>query len=51
MMMIILLAHSRNISLFKLITFVHHLRLIFVEYYKNSEFEGGGKAYEPFKKA
>ena len=23
----------------------------FYEYYKNSEFEGGGKAYEPFKKA
>jgi len=25
--------------------------LIFVEYYKNAEFEGGGKAYEPFRKA
>ena len=24
---------------------------IFVEYYKNAEFEGGGKAYEPFRKA
>ena len=29
---------------------VHPLRLTFVEFYKNAGFEGGGKAYNPFKK-
>jgi V/A-type H+-transporting ATPase subunit I len=29
--------------------FVHPMRLTFVEFYKNAGFEGGGKAYEPFK--
>lgn len=51
MLLILLVGHAINISLCTISSLVHPLRLIFVEYYKNSEFEGGGKAYEPFKKA
>ena len=40
-----------NIGLCTISSLVHPLRLIFVEYYKNAEFEGGGKEYRPFKKA
>ncbi len=50
-LLILLLGHSINIALCTVSSLVHPLRLIFVEYYKNAEFEGGGKAYEPFKKA
>ena len=39
------------IGLCTISSLVHPLRLIFVEYYKNAEFEGGGKEYRPFKKA
>ena len=42
---------SLNIGLCTISSLVHPLRLIFVEYYKNAEFEGGGKEYKPFKKA
>lgn len=51
MLLILLIGHSINIALCTISSLVHPLRLIFVEYYKNAEFEGGGKAYEPFKKA
>lgn len=51
MLLILLVGHSINIGLCTISSLVHPLRLIFVEYYKNAEFEGGGKAYEPFKKA
>lgn len=51
MAIILLLGHAINIALCTISSLVHPLRLIFVEYYKNAEFEGGGKAYEPFKKA
>ena len=51
MLLILLVGHSINIALCTISSLVHPLRLIFVEYYKNAEFEGGGKAYEPFKKA
>ena len=49
--LILLAGHSINIGLCTISSLVHPLRLIFVEYYKNSEFEGGGKPYTPFKKA
>ena len=29
--------------------FVHPMRLTFVEFFKNSGYEGGGLAYNPFK--
>lgn len=51
MLLILLIGHSINIALCTISSLVHPLRLIFVEYYKNAAFEGGGKAYEPFKKA
>ena len=51
MLLILLAGHAINIALCTISSLVHPLRLIFVEYYKNAEFEGGGKAYEPFKKA
>ncbi len=50
MLPILLIGHTINIGLCTISSLVHPLRLIFVEYYKNAEFEGGGKAYTPFKK-
>ena len=51
MLLILLVGHAINIGLCTISSLVHPLRLIFVEYYKNAEFEGGGKEYRPFKKA
>ncbi|MDH6342465.1 V/A-type H+-transporting ATPase subunit I [Parabacteroides sp. PFB2-12] len=51
MLLILLVGHSLNFGLCMISSLVHPIRLVFVEYYKNSEFEGGGKAYLPFKKA
>ena len=51
MLLILLVGHAINIGLCTISSLVHPLRLIFVEYYKNAEFEGGGKEYKPFKKA
>ena len=51
MLLILLVGHAINIGLCTISSLVHPLRLIFVEYYKNAEFEVGGKEYRPFKKA
>ena len=51
MLLILVVGHAINIGLCTISSLVHPLRLIFVEYYKNAEFEGGGKEYRPFKKA
>ena len=51
MLLILLVGHAINIGLCTISSLVHPLRRIFVEYYKNAEFEGGGKEYRPFKKA
>lgn len=51
MLLILLVGHGLNFGLCMISSLVHPVRLIFVEYYKNSEFEGGGKEYLPFKKA
>ena len=51
MLLILLVGHAINIGLCTISSLVHPLRLIFVEYYKNAEFEGVGKEYRPFKKA
>ncbi|MDO9152845.1 MAG: V-type ATPase 116kDa subunit family protein [Paludibacter sp.] len=50
MILIMLLGHSINIFMSGLSAFVHPMRLTFVEFYKNSGFEGGGKKYKPFSK-
>lgn len=47
---ILLLGHTIAFGLTILGAFIHPLRLTFVEFYKNAGFEGGGKAYKPFRK-
>lgn len=47
--LIFLIGHAINIFMNTLGAIVHPVRLTFVEFYKNSEFEGGGKKYNPFK--
>ncbi len=49
-LIILLLGHGINIFMSSLSAFVHPMRLTFVEFYKNSGFEGGGKKYKPFSK-
>lgn len=49
-LLIFLIGHAINIFMNTLGAIVHPVRLTFVEFYKNSEFEGGGKKYNPFKK-
>lgn len=48
-LLILLVGHTINFALCLIGAFVHPLRLTFVEFYKNAGFEGGGKAYKPFK--
>ncbi|MDR2472252.1 MAG: ATPase [Tannerella sp.] len=50
MLLILLVGHALNIALSLISSLVHPLRLIYVEYYKNAEFEGGGLDYSPFRK-
>ncbi|MBT4092138.1 MAG: V-type ATP synthase subunit I, partial [Deltaproteobacteria bacterium] len=47
---LLIFAHTLNFGLAILGSFVHPLRLTFVEFYKNLDFEGGGKNYAPFLK-
>ena len=47
---IILIGHGLNLFMSSLGSFVHPLRLTFVEFYNNSGFEGGGEPYKPFSK-
>ena len=49
--LILLIGHVLNLLMSCLGAFVHPLRLNFVEYFKNSGYEGKGKAYNPLKKA
>ena len=49
-LLIIVVGHLLNLAMSALGAFVHPLRLSFVEYFKNSGYEGSGKLYEPFKK-
>jgi len=46
----LLLGHTLNILISSLGSFVHPMRLTFVEFYKNAGFTGGGKDYKPFSK-
>ena len=47
-LIVLIFGHGINFGIAMIGAFVHPLRLTFVEYYKNSEFEGGGKPYTPF---
>ncbi len=46
----LIFGHTLNFSLACLGAFVHPLRLTFVEFYNNAEFQGGGVEYHPLKK-
>ncbi|WP_418696825.1 V-type ATP synthase subunit I [Bacteroides sp.] len=46
--LILVFGHSLNIAMSCLSAFVHPLRLTFVEYFKNSAYDGKGEAYKPF---
>ncbi len=46
----LLLGHTLNILISSLGSFVHPMRLTFVEFYKSAGFTGGGAEYKPFKK-
>ncbi len=48
--LIFAVGHALTIFMNTLGAIVHPMRLTFVEFYKNSEFTGGGKKYNPFKK-
>ena len=48
--LIVTFGHVLNLLMACLGAFVHPLRLSFVEYFKNSGYEGSGKLYNPFKK-
>ncbi|MDD3431207.1 MAG: V-type ATPase 116kDa subunit family protein [Bacteroidales bacterium] len=50
-LLILLVGHGLNLALSIIGSLVHPLRLTFVEFYKNAGFEGGGKAYNPFRKS
>ncbi|MDR0988246.1 MAG: ATPase V [Prevotellaceae bacterium] len=47
-LVILLLGHGINIAMSCLSAYVHPLRLTFVEYFKNSGYDGKGEAYKPF---
>lgn len=49
-LVIVLLGHTLNLLMSGLGAFVHPLRLTFVEYFKNSGYEGKGTLYRPFAK-
>ena len=48
--LILVVGHILNLAMSALGAFVHPLRLTFVEYFKNSGYEGKGTLYSPFKK-
>ena len=50
MVLILLAGHGITFALSMISAFVHPMRLTFVEFFKNADFEGGGKAYTPFRK-
>lgn len=49
MLIILLFGHGINFGLCMISSFVHPMRLTFVEYFKNADFEGNGKEYQPFQ--
>ena len=48
--LLLLFGHGLTFALSMISAFVHPMRLTFVEFFKNADFSGGGKAYVPFKK-
>ncbi len=50
MLLVLLAGHGITFALSMISAFVHPMRLTFVEFFKNADFEGGGKEYKPFRK-
>ena len=50
MLPILLIGHGINLFMSTISSFVHPMRLTFVEFFKNADFGGGGKEYKPFSK-
>lgn len=48
--LVLIIGHSLNFILAALGSFVHPLRLTFVEFYNNVVFKGGGQPFTPFSK-
>ena len=48
--LVVLVGHTLNIAMAALGAFVHPLRLNFLEFFKNSGYEGVGRNYNPLKK-
>jgi V/A-type H+-transporting ATPase subunit I len=46
----LVIGHTLNILISSLGSFVHPMRLTFVEFYKSAGFKGGGEEYKPFTK-
>ncbi|MBP5373511.1 MAG: ATPase V [Bacteroidales bacterium] len=47
---ILIIGHSLNLAMCCLGAFVHPLRLNFLEFFKNSAYDGKGRAYNPIRK-
>jgi V/A-type H+-transporting ATPase subunit I len=47
---ILVIGHALNLAMCCLGAFVHPLRLNFLEFFKNSAYDGKGRAYQPIKK-
>ncbi len=48
--LILIIGHALNLAMSCLGAFVHPLRLNFVEFFKNSDYQGRGTAFNPLKK-
>ncbi len=48
--LILLIGHGINLFMSVLSAFVHPLRLTFLEFYKNADFDGTQRAFTPFRK-
>lgn len=48
--LLVIFGHALNLAMSCLGAFVHPLRLTFVEYFKNSGYEGAGRLYSPLSK-
>ena len=48
--LVLVFGHALNLAMSCLGAFVHPLRLTFVEYFKNSGYEGKGTAFNPLRK-
>ncbi len=49
-LILMIIGHTGNLLISSLGSFVHPIRLTFVEFYKNAGFEGGGVQYKAFKR-